>query len=146
MRSMNVGQVERAVSVAAGSALAATGLKKRGVAGMALAPLGRSPSGRQARRVGLRDRERHPPGQLIAWKTVGDPDIAHAGSVHFTPRTAEIAEVRIVFDYEPPFARTISSIASHLGLTPDSLIDGDLQRFREYAEATPRSAAKSSNL
>ena len=25
------------------------------------------------------------PGQLIAWKTVGDPDIAHAGSVHFTP-------------------------------------------------------------
>jgi uncharacterized membrane protein len=24
------------------------------------------------------------PGQLIAWKTVGDPDVKHAGSVHFT--------------------------------------------------------------
>ena len=76
------------------------------------------------------------PGQLIAWKTVGDPDIAHAGSVHFTSRPGGTTEVRIVFDYEPPFARTIGSIASHLGLTADSLIDADLQRFREYAEAT----------
>ena len=84
------------------------------------------------------------PGQLIAWKTVGDPDIAHAGSVHFTPRGAGASEVRIVFDYEPPFARTIGTIASHLGLTPDSLINGDLERFREYAETMPQSAAGSS--
>ena len=80
------------------------------------------------------------PGQLIAWKTVGHPDIAHAGSVHFTPRSGGATEVRIVFDYEPPFASTIGSIASHLGLTPDSMIDGDLQRFREYAETMPQSA------
>ena len=85
------------------------------------------------------------PGQLIAWKTVGHPDIAHAGSVHFTPRGEGATEVRIVFDYEPPFAKTIGSIASHLGLTPDSMIDGDLQRFREYAETTPQSAASSAD-
>src|SRR5256885_5251271 len=61
------------------------------------------------------------PGQLIAWKTVGEPDIAHAGSVHFTPLSnTDSTEVRIVFDYEPPFARTIGSIPSHLGLTPDA--------------------------
>jgi len=233
MRSTNVGQVERAISVAAGGALAAAGLKRRGVTGMALALAGaalarrgvtghcevyealgvstRSPhdsrhrddvtgraatvNARKAIKVERSIQVQRPaaelyerwrdfsnlpqfmrhvdsvhcsddmhshwvahlpggkhiewdseivndiPGRLIAWKTVGDPDIAHAGSVHFTPRSAGSAEVRIVFDYEPPFARTIGSIASHLGLTPDSMIDGDLQRFREYAETMPRSAA-----
>jgi uncharacterized membrane protein len=233
--SLNVGQVERAISVAAGGALAAAGLRKRGVAGIALAIVGavlarrgvtghcevydalgmstRSPrdlrhrddvtsraatvNARKAIKVERsiqvqrsaeqlyslwRDFSNLPrfmrhldsvdcgddlhshwaahlpggkhvewdaeivndiPGQLIAWKTVGDPDIAHAGSVHFTPRPGGAAEVRIVFDYEPPFAHTIGSIASHLGATPDSLIDGDLRRFREYAETTPQSAGAS---
>lgn len=231
----NVGQVERAISVAAGGALAAAGLRKRGVAGVALALAGaelarRGITGhcRVYDALGLstrstrdvRDRDdvtsraatvnarkaikversilvqrpaeelytlwrdfsnlprfmRHLdsvycsdelhahwvahlpggesiewdseivndiPGQLIAWKTVGHPDIAHAGSVHFTPRSGNATEVRIVFDYEPPFARAIGSIASHFGLTPDSLIDGDLQRFREFAEAMPQSASLS---
>ena len=234
-KSLNVGQVERAISVAAGGVLATVGLRKRGVAGVALALLGaalarRGVTGhcevygalglntRSSRDVRDRDdvtsraatvnarkaikversiqveREaeelytlwrdfsnlprfmRHLdsvdcsdelhshwvahlpggkrvewdseivndlPGQLIAWKTVGHPDIAHAGSVHFTPRPGGAAEVRIVFDYEPPFARTIGSIASHFGLTPDSLIDRDLQRFREYAETMPQSSGHS---
>ena len=81
------------------------------------------------------------PGQLIAWKTIGHPDVSHAGSVHFTPRGGDATEVRIVFDYEPPFARTMGGIASHLGLTPNSMIDGDLQQFREYAETMPRGAS-----
>src|SRR5881628_3452836 len=38
--STNVGQVERAISVAAGAALAAFGLRKRGASGIALALLG----------------------------------------------------------------------------------------------------------
>jgi uncharacterized membrane protein len=75
-------------------------------------------------------------GKLIAWKTVGNPDIAHAGSVHFTAVPNESAtEVRIVFDYEPPFARTIGEIAKHLGLTADTLVDDDLRRFKEYVES-----------
>ena len=76
------------------------------------------------------------PGTLIAWKTIGDPDVAHAGSVHFTPTADSAAtEVRLVFDYEPPFAQTIASIASHAGLTGESLVDSDLRGFKEYAEA-----------
>jgi len=75
-------------------------------------------------------------GKLIAWKTVGDPDIAHAGSVHFAPSpNGSDTEVRIVFDYEPPFARTIGTIASHLGLTVEKLVDEDLRRFKKQAEA-----------
>ena len=40
MRSQNVAQVERAISVAAGGLLAAAGMKKRGVTGAALALVG----------------------------------------------------------------------------------------------------------
>jgi uncharacterized membrane protein len=234
--SQNVGQAERAISIAAGSALAAMGLRKRGVAGVAMALVGaelarRGLSGHCMlyERLGVstrgpadvRDRDdvtsraatvnarkaikversirvqrqadelydlwrdfsnlphfmqhldsvqcsddthshwiaRLPggkhvewdseivndiPGQLIAWKTVGEPDIAHAGSVHFTPlANSGATEVRIVFDYEPPFARTIGSIASHLGLTPDALVDGDLRRFKEYVEAGASTGAAS---
>jgi uncharacterized membrane protein len=74
-------------------------------------------------------------GKLIAWKTIGDPDIAHAGSVHFTPLadTGE-TEVRVVFDYEQPAARTVGVIANHLGLTPESLVTEDLRRFKQMAE------------
>ena len=75
-------------------------------------------------------------GKLIAWKTVGDPDVAHAGSVHFTPVSGDVGtEVKIELDYEPPFARMIGQIAAHLGLTVDSLVDDDLRRFKDYAEA-----------
>jgi len=231
-KGLNVGKVERAVSVAAGGALAAVGLRKRGVTGMALALVGAALARRgvtghcevydalgvSTRSTGdVRDRddvtgraatvnarkaikversiqiqrpapelydlwrdfsnlprfmryldsvhcsdELHShwvahlpggrdvewdseiindiPGQLIAWKTIGRPDVSHAGSVHFTPRGGGTTEVRIVFDYEPPFAGTIRSIASHLGLTPNSMIDGDLQRFRDFAETMPRGA------
>jgi uncharacterized membrane protein len=40
-----------------------------------------------------------------------------------------------VFDYEPPFARTMGRIASHLGLTPEAIVEGDLRRFKEYVES-----------
>lgn len=74
-------------------------------------------------------------GTLIAWKVVGSPDIAHAGSVHFTPLAdSDATEVRVVFDYEPPAARTIGVIAGHLGLTPETLVAEDLRRFKEVAE------------
>jgi uncharacterized membrane protein len=234
-KGLNVGKVERAVSVAAGGALAAVGLRKRGVTGMALALVGAALARRgvtghcevygalgvSTRSTGdVRDRDdvtgraatvnarkaikversiqvQRPaeelydlwrdfsnlprfmryldsvhcsdalhshwvahlpggkdvkwdseivndiPGQLIAWKTIGHPDVSHAGSVHFTPRGGDTTEVRIVFDYEPPFARTMGTIASRLGLTPDSMIDGDLQRFREYAETMPHRPSSS---
>lgn len=83
-------------------------------------------------------------GELIAWKTIGSPDIAHAGSVHFTPLDdSDATEVRVVFDYEPPAARTIGIIAEHLGLSPETLVAGDLRRFKDVAERgdQPRSTS-----
>lgn len=75
------------------------------------------------------------PGQLIAWKTVGDPDVAHAGSVHFTAAPGDRGTiVRVVLDYEPPAAGMIASIARLFGHAPSQLVAEELRRFKRLAE------------
>ena len=76
------------------------------------------------------------PGELVAWKTVGDPDVAHAGSVHFRRVPAKRdTEVRLVLDYEPPAFATIGAIAKLFGHVPDTLIRDDLRRFKQLVES-----------
>ena len=83
------------------------------------------------------------PGELIAWKTVGNPDVSHAGSVHFRD-AGGATEVRIVVDYEPPGGRLgalVHAFTKLFGQSPDQKIRGDLQAFKERVEsATPRLA------
>ena len=79
------------------------------------------------------------PSELIAWKTVGEPDVAHAGSVHFRRAGAgDETEVRLVLDYEPPAASMIGRFDGSLGEVPDALVRQELQRFKTYAEADGR--------
>jgi uncharacterized membrane protein len=73
------------------------------------------------------------PGQLIAWKTVGEPDVAHAGSVHFTPVAAG-TEVRFVMDYEPPAGRLTHVLAKVFGESPDQKVREDLKRLKMLFE------------
>jgi uncharacterized membrane protein len=73
------------------------------------------------------------PGQLIAWKTVGEPDVAHAGSVHFTP-VAGGTEVKFVVDYEPPAGRLFAVAAKIMGESPDQKIRSDLRRLKMLCE------------
>jgi uncharacterized membrane protein len=75
------------------------------------------------------------PDQLIAWKTVGQPDVAHAGSVHFTP-TGNGTEVRLVMDYEPPAGRLVAVAAAVMGESPDQKIRSDLEQLKEFFEGT----------
>jgi len=77
------------------------------------------------------------PGELIAWKTVGDPDIAHAGSVHFTDAPGG-AVMRVVVDYEPPGGRLgmlVGAFTRLFGKAPDAVIEDELQRFKTRVEA-----------
>lgn len=75
------------------------------------------------------------PDSLIAWKTVGDPDVAHAGSVHFRPaEDGRATEVRIVLDYEPPAASMVTLVARVFGHVPDTLIVEELDRFKRHME------------
>jgi uncharacterized membrane protein len=74
-------------------------------------------------------------GSLIAWKTVGDPDVAHAGSVHFRPAAGgRGTEVRVVLDYEPPGAALFTQAAKLLGHAPDMLVHEELRRFKQLME------------
>ncbi|HET9425252.1 MAG TPA: SRPBCC family protein [Gemmatimonadaceae bacterium] len=71
------------------------------------------------------------PGELIAWKTVGRPDVAHAGSVHFTPTAdGRSTVVRWVMDYEPPGGRFSAMAARIIGESPDQKIRSDLERLK----------------
>jgi uncharacterized membrane protein len=78
------------------------------------------------------------PGELIAWKTVGNPDVAHAGSVHFRDETRGATNVRVVIDYEPPGGRLgglVHAFTKLFGQSPEQKIRADLQKFKERVES-----------
>lgn len=79
------------------------------------------------------------PGELVAWKTVGDSDVAHAGSVHFRDAPGgRGTEMRTVIDYEPPGGRLSGMLAAFtrlFGQAPDSKLRQDLRRFKMRLEA-----------
>jgi uncharacterized membrane protein len=79
------------------------------------------------------------PNGLIAWKTVGHPDIAHAGSVHFTEAPGgRRTKMRVVIDYEPPGGRLgmlVAAFTRLFGQSPDSKLGEGLSRFRTQVEA-----------
>ncbi len=77
------------------------------------------------------------PGQLIAWKTVGDPDIAHAGSVHFSDAPGGGTVMRVVVDYEPPGGRLgmlVAAFTRLFGKAPEAVIEDELRRFKARVE------------
>lgn len=77
--------------------------------------------------------------ELIAWKTVGHPDVAHAGSVHFrAARGGRGTEVRLVLDFEPPATEVIGGAGRALGRAPDALIRDELHRFKQVIESAPQ--------
>jgi len=80
------------------------------------------------------------PGELIAWKTVGNPDVAHAGSVHFRDVAGGATDVRIVVDYEPPGGRLgglLHAFTKLFGQSPDQKIRADLATFKARVESSP---------
>lgn len=80
------------------------------------------------------------PDSLIAWKSVENPDIKNAGSVHFRPRSeGGGTEVRLVFEWVPPGGRAGMAVAKLLGNDPANRIAEGLEKFKEFAER-PRSA------
>jgi uncharacterized membrane protein len=78
------------------------------------------------------------PNQLIAWKTVGRPDIAHAGSVHFTDAPGRGTVMRVVIDYEPAggqLGMLAAAFTRQFGRAPEGLVEDELRRFKTRVEA-----------
>jgi uncharacterized membrane protein len=75
------------------------------------------------------------PNELLAWKSIGDADIANAGSLHFraTP-DGRGTEVRLVVEYEPPAGHLGAWLANVVQENPDAQVREALRRFKQLAE------------
>jgi uncharacterized membrane protein len=75
------------------------------------------------------------PDSIIAWKTVGDPDVANAGAVNFKDAPGGRGTiVKVTLDYEPPGGRLGNLVARLFGEDPDRQVREDLLRFRQLME------------
>ena len=75
------------------------------------------------------------PDRLIAWKSVGSPQVPNAGSVHFDDAAGGGTMLRVVLDYEPPAGRTGRVIAQMFGEDPDTQVREDLATFKADVES-----------
>jgi uncharacterized membrane protein len=89
------------------------------------------------------------PGRLIAWRSVGDGDVEHAGSVRFTPAPGDRGtEVKVILAYAPPVGRIGAGVATLYGMSADQEVREDLRRFKqrmevgEVATSAPARAAR----
>jgi uncharacterized membrane protein len=84
------------------------------------------------------------PGELIAWRSLPGSQVAHAGSVHFSPAQGDATEVRVLLRYDPPAGKVGAAVARLFGEEPSHQVAEDLRRFKQVMEAgdlagTPRS-------
>lgn len=75
------------------------------------------------------------PNELIAWRTVGEPDVVSAGSVRFvsTPSRPE-TQLHVRLQYEPPGGKATAALAWILGREPGQLIRDFLRRLKATLE------------
>ena len=75
------------------------------------------------------------PGRLIAWETVEEAEVRHAGSVRFAPAPEECTEVTVTLRYDPPAGGLGTAFARAFGEEPAQQIAEDLRRFKQLMEA-----------
>ena len=73
--------------------------------------------------------------ELIAWRSLKNSDIHHAGSVRFRAVPGG-TEVIVTMSYEPPFGVFGSKIARFLGEDPSEVLQADLRRFKQAMESS----------
>lgn len=73
--------------------------------------------------------------ELIAWRSLENSDVNHAGSVHFRsiPDT-NATRVRVILSYEPPAGAAGEAIVRFLGKAPKRQLKLDLKRFKKLME------------
>jgi uncharacterized membrane protein len=75
------------------------------------------------------------PNEVIAWKSLPEGDIEHAGSVRFQPaRGGRGTLVRVEMQYRAPAGAAGAIAAKLLGHAPERTIDADLRRFKQWVE------------
>ena len=87
-------------------------------------------------------------GELIAWQSTENADVASAGSVRFTPAPGRGTELLINLQYEPPAGKLGAWVAWLFGEEPSQQIRADLRKLKALLEAgeTPRTEGQPSGL
>ena len=76
------------------------------------------------------------PNRLLGWRSVGDSQIANAGSVRFEPlANGRGTVVKVALSYEPPGGQLGAWLAKLFGEEPEIQVEEDLRRFKQMAEA-----------
>jgi uncharacterized membrane protein len=75
------------------------------------------------------------PDTIIAWKSIGDPDVPNAGAVNFSDAPGGRGTVvRVTLDYEPPAGRLGLLLSHILTEEPEQQIREDLRRLKQLIE------------
>jgi uncharacterized membrane protein len=75
------------------------------------------------------------PNELIAWRSLGNPDVNNAGVVRFTDAPgARGTEVHVDLRYDPPGGTLGALFAKIFGEEPSIQIADDLRRFKQVLE------------
>ena len=86
------------------------------------------------------------PDSIIAWKSVGDPDVANAGAVNFSDAAGgQGTVVRVTLDYEPPGGKLGAMLSHVINEEPDQQVRDDLRRFKQLMESTDHPSAAASS-
>jgi uncharacterized membrane protein len=76
------------------------------------------------------------PNELIAWRSLPNADVTHAGSVNFKPApSGRGTYVEVTFNYNPPLGKASALIAKLFGLEPGQIVEQNLQRLKQLFEA-----------
>jgi uncharacterized membrane protein len=75
------------------------------------------------------------PGQKIAWRSTGDPDVPNAGTVEFVPAPDGVStEVYVALVFDIPGGAVGKAVAKYFGEEPHQQLDDDLRRFKQVLE------------
>ena len=72
--------------------------------------------------------------QLIAWRTVGNQSVEHAGSVTFEPIGDGSTRVHVSLQYDPPGGQIGHAVASLFSEDAGSKVEQDLANFKRAVE------------
>ena len=73
--------------------------------------------------------------ELIAWRSVEGSDVYNAGRVRFQPAPGgRGTEVRVEFEYDPPFGKLGSKVAMLFREEPGQQVQDDLRHFKQVME------------
>jgi uncharacterized membrane protein len=74
--------------------------------------------------------------ELIAWRSVENSDVNHAGSVRFEQApNGRGTEVKVVINYQAPAGKLGTALAKLFGEEPEIQLEDDLPRFKRLMEA-----------